>query len=85
MKTVWKYRLLFRKRQEIRMPAGARVLDVQVQSQVPCLWAEVETDNAETRRIFELVRTGQPVPVGGHVATFQSDGDVWHVYEVTQP
>lgn len=82
MKTVWKYPLKFSKRQEVRMPAGAHILDVQVQGQLPCMWAEVESDNAEVRRIFELVGTGQAVPTGGHVATFQCDGYVWHVYEV---
>lgn len=48
MKSIWKYPLRPEDLQKVRMPTGAKALTVQVQAEVPCLWALVETDEVTT-------------------------------------
>ena len=95
MKTVWKFPLYLKDRQVIEMPLGARVLHVDVQDQVLCLWAEVTpSTQPHERRIFWIVGTGNEMPGGllRHLGSvfMRRPGDlakhrpfVWHVYEET--
>lgn len=67
------------------LPEGARLLDVQVQRGVPCLWAEVNPDADHRPCVFYVRGTGHPMgdALGcAYVGTFQlSDGDlVLHLY-----
>lgn len=84
--SVHKYPLDLKDEVEVRMPAFAEVLCVQVQNNVPCLWAKVDTreSSIRTRRFF-LVGTGNAMPVfaGEYVGTFQLSGGalVFHVFE----
>jgi hypothetical protein len=89
MKRVYKYQLGMRgTSQIIDMPAGAELLAVQVQHDVPCIWALVNLDNPMTQREFLIVGTGHNLPerYGGHVGTFQLDGGsfVFHVFECSR-
>lgn len=72
---------------DLHMPAGARVLTVQMQGDQPQLWALVEPEQPKEWRTFEIYGTGNPMPAnpGEYVATFQMDGGslVWHVFEAT--
>jgi hypothetical protein len=85
MKTIHKYPLNVGA-VKTEMPAGARVLSVQVQKDIPCLWAEVDTDNPSVYRSFLILGTGHQVPTGDveYLGTFQLYGGdfVGHVYEV---
>jgi len=76
MKIIYKYRL----NNTIMMPAGARILSVQVQATRICLWAELDTDSPLEERKFAVFGTGD-TPEGKHLATIQDGALVWHIYE----
>lgn len=90
MRTIWKYELPIADEFTIEMPAGAKVLCVQVQRRIPwpipCLWAEVDTTREPVLFRFRLFGTGHDLPVGvpgsGYVGTFQTNEGafVWHLY-----
>lgn len=70
---------------QLAMPGGAVVLALQLQHDVPTLWAQVDPKNRAVTRIFEWVGTGCEVPDGGkYVGTVQLQGGafVFHLYEV---
>lgn len=46
---------------EISMPDGARILCVQTQNGVPCIWALVDPSNPMIRRGLSVVGTGSDV------------------------
>ena len=81
---IHKYPLKVADHQEIDMPLGARILCVQVQGGIPCLWAEVSPESAPESRL--IVTYGLGNPMGSHAAyvgTYQLDGGslTFHVYE----
>lgn len=88
MKTIYKYPLEITDRQEIEMPREARILAVQVQNNVPCLWAVVDTELPLKERIFDTFGTGNPVDnyinyTHNYIGTYQVRGGslVFHVFE----
>lgn len=87
MKTIWKFECKVEDRFTLEMPEGARILSLQTQGQVPCLWALVDTDTPLEKRYFRLLGTGHPVDfsVPRHVfhGTFQLFGGslVFHLFE----
>ena len=50
MKKIYKYRIEVTDDQNIEMPVGAKILTVQTQNGVPCIWAMVDP-NAEKERV----------------------------------
>jgi hypothetical protein len=88
MKAVWKYPLSTKVgQQEVVMPVDARILCLQVQNDVPTLWAEVDTTQGQNEaRRFCTVLTGFSAIPDKHVyvGTFQLDGGafVGHVFEI---
>ena len=87
MKTIFKYPLSTTDEQVIDMPADAEILCVQVQRDVPCVWARV-TDGPCCKPVKILVfGTGHPIEQnpGRYVGTYQLHGGavVFHVYEAT--
>ena len=58
MKTIWKFELALQTEQAINMPEGAKVLTVQVQAGVLCVWALVDTENDTEERQFFILGTG---------------------------
>ena len=88
MTTIWKFQIPSGIAPEISMPRGAKILSVQVQGGLPCIWAEVEPKAKLEQRRFLIVGTGHPIEPTGHVeyqrtyvATFQLEGFVWHLFE----
>lgn len=84
---IWKWSLTVTDIQSVSMPAGAKLLTVQVQGMNPQIWAlcdEAET-TIEPRRIA-IYGTGNPMPAdpGKYIATFQlNDGElVFHAFEL---
>lgn len=69
----------------IEMPAGAEVLTVQVQNEVPCIWALVGPDAPPTMRGFRMYGTGHEIDHENmpYVGTFQLVGGslVFHLFE----
>lgn len=83
---IWKWPLAITDRQTIEVPAGAKLLTVQMQGDHPQIWALCEETNFLTTREIAIYGTGNPMPdePGQYVATFQSHGGalVWHVFDL---
>lgn len=81
-KSIWKVPLEVTDEQEIALPRGARILCVQVQMGVACLWAHVNVNAPKVTRRIVIVGTGNAAPdsAAGYIGTFQLHG-VWHVFE----
>ena len=60
-KTVHKYPLELCDSQLIMMPVGAKILDIQEQGGVACIWALVNPEADIIGRTFETFGTGQPI------------------------
>lgn len=70
----------------VDMPAVSTVLALQLQHDVPTLWAQVDPSTRAVTRVFQWVGTGDEVPYGGqYVGTVQlQDGKfVFHLFEVS--
>lgn len=88
---VWKYPLedyhTF-----VKMPIGAKILDVQIQGEYPCIWALVDETEELERREFRGYATGEKLDIDiddlDYIGTFQlivdSEGFVfvYHLFEV---
>lgn len=86
MASIWKFPFTIVDHPVLAMPAGAKILSVQVQRGVPCIWAEVDPEAREEARRFRLVGTGHEVDLAEHrhVGTFQVREDlVFHLFEPT--
>ena len=71
------------------MPRGAKILTIQVQNEIPCIWALVNPENEKENRYFEIFRTGQYIPVDigierKYINTFQLNGGrlEFHLFEL---
>lgn len=68
------------------MPAGAKLLDVQMQGGECCVWALCDQSAAKEPRHIAIYGTGNQMPdeAGEYVATFQMHGGalVFHAFEV---
>jgi len=89
MKSVWKFPIgIQRMIQEIEVPKDAKILTVQVQNNgMPCIWAEVETENKPEYRLIAVFGTGNELFSGAdgklvYIGTIQIYDEVFHVYEV---
>lgn len=82
--TIWKYPIPTRGTFALRMPQGAKILSLQVQNGIPCLWAMVDESARVKQRVFRTRGTGFPcddlmeLPF---VGTYQQDSLVWHVFD----
>jgi hypothetical protein len=61
MMRVYKYTLGIEDEQKVRMPIGAKVLSVQMQDDVLCVWALVNPDAGREYRRFFIHGTGHVV------------------------
>jgi hypothetical protein len=87
---IWKYPLTISDFQLITMPTYAEILSVQVQNDIPCIWALVNPDpeaEMEMRR-FEIYGTGHTIQFDmgvdrKYIGTFMTNNDklVWHLFE----
>lgn len=85
-KRIWKYMLELKDEQTIMMPAGAMILSVQTQKDMPMLWAMVDPTRAFSPRRFAVFGTGSNEFDANGLAflgTIQqrAGGLVWHVFE----
>jgi hypothetical protein len=88
---ILKWTLPVTDRQTVMIPAGAKLLDVQVQKgpmQEHCaqLWALCDENAPKEQRHIAIYGTGNPMPdePGDYIATFQMHGGalVFHAFEV---
>ena len=83
---IWKYELAITDTQEVMMPQGALILSVANQNGKLCLWAMVVPANPDSRRIIEIIGTGNPFEVDTgidrkFIGTAIIGSLVWHVFE----
>ena len=82
MRTIWKYPIDTTSCREIEMPLNAQILCVQLQNNIPTLWALVETE--EPKRIFYILTyyTGSYWidKKGQYIGTYQLAGLAHHVF-----
>lgn len=85
---IFKYALELTEKQMVELPAGAKILDVQMQNGVPCLWAWVDPEE-KLKRATEIYvfGTGNPIPMledqkyaYRHLGTVQDGRFVWHIF-----
>lgn len=87
MSTIFKYPIAVADFQVIQMPQDAQILTVQMQHEIPCLWARVDPLKPTTGRRIRVIGTGNPIddtqPLH-YIGTFQMHGGilVFHVFEV---
>lgn len=83
-KTIWRYNLNA-KLVATEMPEGAKVLSFGCTSAGPCLWAEVDPEAPKGRKVFAIVKTGDPIPekAGEYVGTLRVvHGSALHLYRM---
>jgi len=81
--TIWKFPLPFSQDIALTMPAKARPLCVQLQGDVPTLWAIVDPLSSNQTWQFRIQGTGHPIELQdgeGYIGTWQKDGYVWHLF-----
>ena len=87
MQAIWKYEVPVTDGSDIDMPAGAKVLTVQVQHQRLCLWVIVNPASPVETRRFKVIGTGHEhdecLTALTYIGTAQMAGGalVWHVFE----
>jgi hypothetical protein len=85
-KTIWKYELTPGKL-SIEMPKDAEILSVQMQNDIPCVWALVNPENKVKEKVIEIFGTGHEMHCDGisrkFIGTFQMHGGllVFHLFE----
>jgi len=83
---IWKWKLAVTDVQTIEVPAGAKVLDVQMQGGSPSLWVLCDENALSTPRRIAIYGTGNPMPdePGEYIATFPMHGGalVFHAFEL---
>lgn len=83
MRTIYKYQIpLDAQCFKLTLRHGVRILDVQIQNGVPCLWAEIDTDAEEEVFYFFIQGTGNPILEESryYLGTWQAREFVWHLY-----
>jgi hypothetical protein len=85
--SIWKFPLEVTDEQSVSMPEGAEIIALQIQREVPCVWAIVDPQKKPEKRFFRTFGTGQPLfEVMSHykyIGSYQiSNGNfVGHVFE----
>lgn len=84
MKTIWKYPLKITSLQIIEMPDRAAILSMQMQDNVPTIWALVDTDKTKAKWEIRVIGTGEPADDialnFSCLGTVQQGPMVWHVF-----
>ena len=68
----------------VMMPIKAKILSVQLQGGVICLWAEVDTNFDKEARHILISGTGHRLDdfeEKTFIGTVQENGLVWHIFE----
>lgn len=84
MKKIFKYELPIIGLNQIQMPVGSKLLCVQMQGDVICLWALVDPDRLNWEVRIMVIGTGHEVESNLHyIGTVQQLGGtiVWHIFE----
>ncbi len=89
MLRIYKYPFDVQDTFNIEMPEDAKVLAVQAQNEVPCIWAMVDDEQPPDIYRFRLFGTGHPIDIpranlNHYIGTFQLGGGrfVGHLFQV---
>ncbi len=79
---VWKYILRTTELQTITIPRYHHKLTIQIQNDIPCLWALVDPQDATCEMQIYTVGTGHDLPADWkeYIGTYQTEQFVWHVF-----
>lgn len=86
MKTIYKYPIKVTDEQTLKLPVNAKILTVQTQNDTPCIWALVDTSEAQTENVdIRVYGTGHTINDSDnldYIGTFQMHGGslVFHVF-----
>lgn len=80
---IFKYNLEVGEHQQVEMPDGAVLLDMQSQRGQLVLWASVDPDASPVTRDLSVIGTGWDLPGGvqAYIATAQTGSLVWHLFD----
>ncbi len=81
---ILKYTIQIVDRPTLTLPASAKILSVQMQNGVPCVWALVDPGTPEHTRVLELYVTGEEISQArglAFIGTFQDGPYVGHLFE----
>jgi hypothetical protein len=88
---VWKYLLKVTNLQDIDIPIGGQILDLQLYGKEPCLWVLVNENSMTEIRTFCTYCTGQSICFSGtYIGTYQYRQKpnvpvmTYHVFEVVK-
>ena len=86
MKAIWKFPLDLDVRQVVKMPKGAKTLDIQMQNGQFCLWALVDTAAEKVDVVICVHGTGHDVQDADmekqiYLSTVQRGRYVWHFFK----
>jgi hypothetical protein len=82
MKTIYKYPLNSHDC-TLQLPKGAEILTVQLQNQIPTLWALVNPMTVTEERHICIVGTGWDVEdTMKYITTYMDGYFVWHAFEL---
>lgn len=81
--SIWKFDLTMADSQIVWMPTNARILTVQMQRGIPCVWAVVDEYEETEPRVIRIFGTGNPYDANAahYIGTVQNGPLVWHVFE----
>ena len=79
---IYKYPLRLVHRQTIALPPEGKVLSIQIQNHIPCLWAMLQSETPTRSTDIVIVGTGCAFDNTGleYIDTFQIGISVWHVF-----
>ena len=71
---------------QLTLPIGAKILDIQLQHDVPCIWVLHEKpDIMNCQELYNLqwFGTGWDIPdKASHIGTVHRNGFVWHLFRI---
>lgn len=84
MKVIYKYPLEIQDIQRVELPENFKILSIQRQNAVPCLWVLVDPEESLMTIDIHLYGTGHPIKFThlNFIETFQSHGGalVYHAF-----
>lgn len=83
MAAIWKFQLKFSaSMQKVSAPRLGKAVFFGIQNGVYCVWAKVQPGEPDRERQFQIVGTGDEIPLNWrHVGTVQNGDYVWHLFQ----
>jgi hypothetical protein len=90
MLQIWKYPFHIESTISVSTHKSAKILMIDCQQNVPCIWMLVDPSSEKVTRRLKLVGTGHEIDVQEtsyilgqtrHVGSFQQGVFVWHVFD----